>query len=325
MAAPRSLVFNSHFESPAIMTLLENKKRIYVSIAALAIALLAATSALDFIIDKTPGPGLDKRARNYFDASFNRAIYTFAVVRGVNGIISVIQGTDIAISPAGVGVRMAVGEILDPVNDLVERFSWVVLVSTTSLGVQKLLLEIGAWFGIKLFLTAAMVVLLIGLWTPGAFGASLVSMGWRLALASLVIRFCIPAVGVASEEIYDLFLEKNMTESSQALERIKKEITDSDLLPADGKGDAGGGYLEKLQGLYDGAKDALTTKDKISELKERLAHYARYTINLIIAFILQTIVIPLLVFWALIRLLGFVAGRRGAGTLERKIKASLGA
>ncbi len=305
------------------MTNSGNKKKIVVTIALALIAALAATSALDFIFNQSLGRGLDDPARRYFEESFNRAIYTFAVVRGVNGIISVIQGTDIAVSPAGVGVHMAVGEVLDPVNDMVERFSWVVLVSTTSLGLQRLLMEIGAWLGIKVFLAISMVVILIGVWTPGGFGASLISLGYRLALISLVIRFCIPAIAVASDKIYDLFLEKNVTDSSNALEQIKKDLTESELMMSEGGQGAGdAGYLERLQGLYDNAKDVLSAKEKIDELKNRLAHYARYTINLIIAFILQTIVIPLLVFWALIRLLGYI-GSKGAGALERRIKDSM--
>ncbi len=294
-----------------------NRKRWIVTVAAVIIGVLAGTSVLDFALDKTVGRGLDEPARLYFEESFNRAIYTFAVVRGVNGIISVIQGTDIAVSPAGVGVRMAVGEILDPVNDLVERFSWVVLVSTTSLGVQRLLMEIGAWFGLKVLLAISMGVLLFGVWTPGTLGASLVSLGCRLALISLVIRFCIPAVALASEKIYDLFLEKNVADSSRALEQIKKDLTESELMMNKGGQGAGDdGYLERLQGLYDNAKDVLNAKEKITELKNRLAHYARDTVNLIIAFLLQTIVIPLLVFWALIRLLGWVGGSKAAGSLE---------
>lgn len=307
------------------MSLSGNRNKIIVTMAVVVVGALAGTSVLDFIFNKSLGRGLDDPARHYFEESFNRAITTFAVVRGVNGIISVIQGTDIAVSPAGVGVRMAVGEILDPVNDLVERFSWVVLVSTTSLGVQRLLMEIGAWFGIKVFLALSMAVILFGVWTPGSFGATLVSLGYRLALLSFVIRFFIPAVAVASGKIYTLFLEQNVVESNRALEQIKKDITDSDLMVDPGEEDGdGAGYFDKLQGLYKNAKDVLSAREKIVELKDRLSHYARYTINLIIAFILQTIVIPLLVFWALVRLLGWIGGSNGAGALEKKLMASMG-
>lgn len=52
-----------------------------------------------------------------------RAAYTFALVRGLNGVIALIQGTEVVVSPAGMGLTLTVGEILDPINDLAERFS----------------------------------------------------------------------------------------------------------------------------------------------------------------------------------------------------------
>ena len=32
-------------------------------------------------------------------------------------------------------------KVLDPINDLAERFSWVMLVNTASLGIQRILME----------------------------------------------------------------------------------------------------------------------------------------------------------------------------------------
>ena len=41
-----------------------------------------------------------------------------------------------------VGVVLTAGEILDPLNDLVERFSWIVLLAASSLALQLLLGEV---------------------------------------------------------------------------------------------------------------------------------------------------------------------------------------
>ena len=92
-------------------------------------------------------PTTDTVGAAYVDTAFKRALLGFAVARGLNGVISVAQGTEVAIQPAGVGVSFTPGEILDPVNDLVERFSWIMLLATSSLGVQKVLLSMSAWQG----------------------------------------------------------------------------------------------------------------------------------------------------------------------------------
>ena len=71
--------------------------------------------------------------------------FAFAMARGLNGVISVAQGTSVAIQPAGVGVMLAPGELLDPVNDLVEQFSTVMLFASASLGLQRLLIGMSGW------------------------------------------------------------------------------------------------------------------------------------------------------------------------------------
>ena len=75
---------------------------------------------------------LDREANASTAATLKRALATYAVARGLNGVISVAQGTEIAIAPVGVGLTFTAGQILDPLNDLVERFSWLVRVSCGS-------------------------------------------------------------------------------------------------------------------------------------------------------------------------------------------------
>ncbi|MEM7294214.1 MAG: hypothetical protein AAF420_12590, partial [Pseudomonadota bacterium] len=83
---------------------------------------------------------LDQRASPPIDNAFEQALLTFAVVRGINAVISVVQGTEVAIEPAGIGVVLTPGEVFDPINDLIERFSWIMLLASTSLGAQKVMI-----------------------------------------------------------------------------------------------------------------------------------------------------------------------------------------
>ena len=95
---------------------------------------------------------VDRLAETEYRALFQRALITFALARTLNGVISAVQGTELALQPAGVGVTLTPGEVLDPINDLVERFSWIMLGATLSLGVQQVLLDVGQWWGVKLLL-----------------------------------------------------------------------------------------------------------------------------------------------------------------------------
>lgn len=108
----------------------------YYKPAITLVALLLLTLAFTGLIDKT--------GQEVTEAAFKRALLTFGVARGLNGAISVAQGTEISISPGGLGLNLTPGEILDPVNDLIERFSWVMLMSSTSLGIQQIFITISS-------------------------------------------------------------------------------------------------------------------------------------------------------------------------------------
>ena len=67
----------------------------------------------------------------------------YAVARGLNAVVSMAQGTELSIEPLGVGVTLAPGEILDPLNDLIEQVSTVLLIASASIGMQKIVVAMG--------------------------------------------------------------------------------------------------------------------------------------------------------------------------------------
>jgi hypothetical protein len=294
-----------------------------LSLLVVTIGILSYTAAMDSLLNHTFVGRFDDRAGIYFSETLKRAVFTFAITRGINGVISVIQDTEIAFSPAGIGVTLAVGEILDPINDLIERFSWVMLVSTASLGIQKILLEVGRWFGFRLLLTLAMIILLAGIWFGEITGFRLLALGYRLVIIALIIRFCIPALAIASDKIYDLFLKESYIESTQNLKDIKGEIKESNLLKKDIKEEPSG-FWGDLKSMYKATKETVDIKKKLDFLKDKVSNAVNYIIDLIVVFLLQTIIIPLLVLWALIKLSGHFLTRDTTGRIEKKFKDLLG-
>ena len=121
--------------------------------------------------------------QEYARAAFSRALITFAVARTLNGVISVAQGTEVAVEPGGVGVNFSVGEVLDPINDLVERFSAVMLVATSSLGLQNVLPRMSTWWGTGLALAVAALFALAMLWWPGSAESGLKPVALKINAA----------------------------------------------------------------------------------------------------------------------------------------------
>jgi hypothetical protein len=174
--------------------------------------------------------GVDRYAQDRVEVQLERALVAFALARGLNGVISVAQGTEIAIEPAGVGVKLSPGEILDPVNDLVEQFSTVMLLASVSLGIQRLFLAMSAWAPLTL------VLALLGFGWALAYEFARrdkADDGWRKRLAPgvgfafvllLGLRFAVPLTAVGSDAAYRLFLSPEYEQTSAELTLSQERI-----------------------------------------------------------------------------------------------------
>ncbi len=303
-----------------ILVITKTRKRILISVFIIIIGVMSYTAALDALIEKTYINELDTQARAYLDDAVKKSVFTFAIVRGINGLISVVQGTYIAVTPAGLGVTLAAGEILDPLNDIIERFSLVMLISSTSLGIQKVLMEAGIWFGFKVLISFSMLILLIGIWIPKIQNINLKTLGYKLIVISIVVRFGIPVVAVSSGEIYGLFLKDKYEESTESLEKIRGEIEESNLTEENKDQKQEQGLLDSLKDKYQNLTGSMDLRNKLTALKDTVSNAVEYIINLIVVFVLQTILIPLLVLWALVKLTGYLFGSNISILIEDKIK-----
>ena len=123
---------------------------------------------------------LDDLAGAQAQAGFKRAVASFATARALNAVISVVQGTELSVQPLGVGVTLTPGQMLDPLNDLVERFSDLMLAASVAFGVQLLLIEVGMHWGMSLALT------LVAFAWPKATSPSLPASTSRASGASVI-------------------------------------------------------------------------------------------------------------------------------------------
>ena len=265
------------------------------------ILLVSATVLLSAL---TP---VDRLAETQYDALFQRALITFALARTLNGVISAVQGTELALQPAGVGVTLTPGQVLDPINDLVGRFSWIMLGATVSLGIQQVLLDIGQWWGVKVLLG---VLALLWLWfrlrrpidSGGSTGGS-EKMIFRLFIIVAFIRFAVPVAMIANEGLYRVFLEKRFEESTQVIESAGTEIRDVSSSEAPGSTEeAGSGMLESLELMYESALKTMDFQQKVEYIAERTSDVIEHLIQLSVVFILQTGILPIAFLWIFLQL-----------------------
>lgn len=236
-------------------------------------------------------PVTDTMGREHVDASFKRALTVAAIARGLNGVISVAQGTELAIQPAGVGVNFTPGEILDPINDLVERFSWIMLLASSSLGVQKVLLSMSAWHGLLLALVVVALLLVASHFFLKNERAKTVLA--RLFLFLLLLRFMMPVIAIANEMVYRTFLETDYEQSTTELQsardaigEINNEITSGTDVPT--------GLVQRATDLYKQVVDKVDFEKRYERYRIAAGSIGENTIDMIVVFVMQTLVFPLL-------------------------------
>ena len=251
---------------------------------------------------------IDTASSAYAESGLKRTLLTYAVVRGLNGVISVAQGTEVAIEPAGIGLTFTPGQILDPVNDLIERFSWVVLVSGTSLGIQELLLSISAWFWFKLAVSLSLTAAVLLIWSSNPGTSWFTSLVIRCSLVLLVTRVCVPIISVSNEIIYRNFLEPRYTASSEQLQQTSFTLSalNQDAQQQVNQAEQSGSLIDSAKRLYQSAAYRINIEARMNALKQAAENISEHTINLIVIFVTQTILLPLLFLWLFLQIIKWI-------------------
>ncbi len=233
---------------------------------------LGAVLLISYFLEFEP---LKERAEGYLDKGLKTTLASYVVIRGLNASISVIKGSELFLSPAGMGFSIAMGEVLDPLDDITERVSALLLVSFLSLGVQKLILELLSSYLLMLsgVLTMALGVLVL------VRGLVMVFF-LKLLLVLLILRFFFPVVVLANDLVYEKFFRYRIETVSSQLNKVKSDIYS---------------VVSSLSSVEEFKKNISVLKDRIDSAFEQLMHLALY-------FTLQTLILPLLNLWLTVRL-----------------------
>ena len=145
-------------------------------------------------------PVLDGATDNYFREAISKGGVSYAVCRVINASVSIIKESNLHMQPAGVGLSLAVGQALDPIDDMTERLSDILVTAITSLGVQKLAYEIGISLAppvlaVFLFFFAVLI------WFNSTKLVFLHKTVMRFALLIVIARFFLPLSSIANDFI----------------------------------------------------------------------------------------------------------------------------
>ena len=241
-------------------------------------------------------PQWESVSQQQIQQTMEQAVVTFTIARGLNGVISVIQETEVSIQPAGVGVSFEPGQILDPLNDLVESFSDVMLTSSVVLVSLRLLTELLSQTVFKA------IILIVGLlW--------LLNYAFRLknnqahvwlsvVMVSLIsLRLFIPIAFIVSHQFADVLLDDYYQTSTQVLTDTTEEFKDSPLLQEAQQSQAAAqqSWADKIAEAYNQAKSVLDIQQQVDNLVHQADLAIEHSIQLMVVFIIKVILLPLLI------------------------------
>ncbi len=244
-----------------------------VSILIIVLVALSSARVLDDYVD------------NYTDESIGNAALTYASARGINALVSVLQSSEVE---AGVGIvsgAMTIGEVLDPLNDMIERFSSVMAWVLASLAAQKVLLLVASH---KLFLYLVAVLGVASLLLLHYSASSARNLVFRCFLVAVFIRFVLALVVALNSGADYLFLDQQLRENDREVEQFQ-----SNLMQLDSAGDADG---EDLRDSVINFWRSLS----MDELNQKISRGIESFINLISIYLLKTIFFPLGFFYAMV-------------------------
>jgi hypothetical protein len=245
--------------------------RVLISILIVVLVALSSTRLLDDYVD------------DYTNEAIRNAALTYATARGINALVSVLQSSEIE---AGVGIvsgSMTIGEVLDPLNDMIERFSTVMTWVLASLAAQKLLLLLAS-HQLFLYLVAVLGITALLLLHYGRSRAQ--GLVFRCFLVVVFVRFALGlAVALNSGADY-LFLEQQLISNDREIEQFQSSIM-----------------------RIDSAADSDDIRDSViafwrslslEQLNQNISRGIESFINLVAIYLLKTILFPLGFFYAAI-------------------------
>ena len=180
------------------------------------IGVLAVVALLDYL---WIGPANQTYAKKYLNESIVLSASTYATCRVINGGVSSLQESSISISPWGVGLEYEAGQILDPINDAVERLSEACVHSMALLGAQRIVLGIINRYGVFPFYLS-LCLFLVFLMTGK--GARFARLSGRLALMLLLLRASTPVLCFLGTLLNYQYFDPRIEEHSGQLADIRE-------------------------------------------------------------------------------------------------------
>jgi len=124
----------------------------------------------------------------------------------------------------------------------------------------------------------------------------------------LCVRFIIPVLVIGTNLVSDTFLAPGQEEATAALEMTSEDIEGMQEA-VEAPADSDQSIMERFNSAIDESLAAVNVSRRLENLKESASNATEHIVDLIVLFVLQTIILPLAFLWILVQFLKGVAAR----------------
>jgi len=278
------------------------------------LAIAAALGAVEEFAGWLGAGSIDAGALAEIEDLRNRAAAAFAIGKTINAAISVAKEVTVSGGVGLAGMAVSPGQVLDPIDDLIEQFATAMLLVAMAAQLVDVLLPIGIAWGLGPVLAAAAFVLAgaILLRQTGLAGAArgLLRFGRVLLALAVLLRFGIPLASLATDLVAAEFLDSrfaaaqegigSLAEQADVVAETAREVR---LEPHDE------GLIGRLVDRMSGGLAELGAA--LALLRANFDQTFQDVVTLLVVFLLETLLLPLLFLWLGWRLFrGIVANAR---------------
>lgn len=285
--------------------------------ALMCLAVAAALGAVGWLAGQLGGDRIDASALSEIGELRNRAVVAFTIAKTINAALSVAEEVTVSGGVGVAGVGVSPGQVLDPVDDLIEQFSIAMLIVAVIAQSLEMLLPIGAAWGFGPILATALFALALGvlLGSAGSERAAGASrrFGRALIVLALLFRFGVPAATVATDWVASEFLDGRYAAAQEGIgtlaERADAVAESAREVQVEGESEGLiGRFVDRMSGGLSDLGAAL------SLLRTNFDEAFQDIVTLLVVFLLETLLLPLFFLWLAWRLFrALVAGAAGRG------------
>lgn len=230
---------------------------------------------------------LDKPSTEYIDQTLIRASLSFGAARALNSVISVAQSTTFSFSMVG-GIALTAGEVLDPINDLVEQYSTLMKFSIGSLLIQKVLIDIVSDNAFNMLLTLSGGYTIYSI----VFAKhSLLPLALKTFFFIAFLRFLLIVTLLLNSLISHSFIEPQTSSNVSNLDTMTKEVEEMT------EDDRQNSLTDRLTASV----NRLGRNIALSNIRARIEESSTNILQVMSLFIFETLLMPLLFLYFLSR------------------------